>query len=47
MFTEAYAEPSRTIEVFAKIKRLQAGKYFCKNVPSLMFDRVLNTPLVL
>ena len=47
MFIEAYVEPSRTMEFLAKIKRLQASKCFCKNVSSLMFDRALNTPLVL
>ena len=48
MFTEACLEPSRTstMELFCKnSERFVAINYFRKNIPSQMFDRVLNTPL--
>ena len=45
---EVYLEPIRTsmIESFCKnSERILAVNYFCKNIPSQMFNWVLNTPL--
>ena len=49
MFPEVYLEPSQTLTTelfYENCEQLVAINYLCKNSPSLMFDWVLNTPLV-
>ena len=43
--TEAYLEASQMIEFFTKIFNSFGPFYFRNNVPSLIFDWVLNKPL--